>query len=139
MKIELTNYLLVPAVEFLSGMELKASESRHRSKLCKKLTEAITSLQESQKELQELYGERDKEGNLIYLEDGLNVVVQVGKQADFKKELDILANEVAVIESGIYAKNFEKMATVLENYEGTLSGQDAALYDILLDKFEEQQ
>ena len=46
--------------------------------------------------------------------------------------------EEVVIEGGMYARNFDEIPRILEDYDGMLSGKDAEVYDRLLDEFEKE-
>lgn len=136
MKITLRNSELVPATNFLQGMALKASDSRHRSKLVKRLVEAVNSLQESEKQLLEAYGKKDEQGNLIETEGRYDLIPEKAKE--YQSEHKILLDEEVVIESGLFAKNFEEVPRILQKFDGELSGKDAEIYDRLLDEFEKE-
>ncbi|MDT2715681.1 hypothetical protein P7E12_16095, partial [Enterococcus gallinarum] len=58
--------------------------------------------------------------------------------AIFNKEQAILLNEEVVIEGGMYARNFDEIPRILEEYDGMISGKDAEIYDRLLDEFEKE-
>jgi hypothetical protein len=38
----------------------------------------------------------------------------------------------------MYARNFDEIPRILEDYDGMLSGKDAEVYDRLLDEFEKE-
>lgn len=136
MEIKLKNYELVPVFEFLQAMELKASDSRHRSKVAAKVKEAIAALQEAQKDLQKEFAVK-KEGEIVYQHDGINAVIQQDKMAEYTAENEQLLSEEVIIQSGMFASNFKSFAKVLAEYDAIISGINADVYDRLLTEFEQ--
>lgn len=134
MKITLKNNELAPAINFLEGMTLKANkDSRHRTKLVKRIREAFKELSDEEKTLMEKFSLLDENGQLKDGED------QDAKDvAGFNKEQTILMEEEVVIEGGMYARNFDEIPRILDDYDGMLSGKDAEVYDRLLDEFEKK-
>lgn len=132
MKITLKNNELAPAINFLEGMTLKANkDSRHRTKLVKRIREAFTELSDEEKSLMEKFNLLDANGQLKNSENQ-----DVKDVAAFNKEQGILMDEEVVIEGGMYAQNFDEVPRILNEYDGMLSGKDAEIYDRLLDEFE---
>ena len=134
MKITLKNNELATAINFLEGMTLKANkDSRHRTKLVKRIREAFKELSDEEKSLMEKFNLLDESGQLKEGKD------QDAKDvAAFNKEQGILMDEEIVIEGGMYARNFDEVPRILNEYDGMLSGKDAAIYDRLLDEFEKE-
>lgn len=134
MKITLKNNELAPAINFLEGMTLKANkDSRHRTKLVKRIREAFTELSDEEKSLMEKFNLLDESGQLKEGKD------QDAKDvAAFNKEQGILMDEEIVIEGGMYARNFDEVPRILNEYDGMLSGKNAEIYDRLLDEFEKE-
>lgn len=139
MNITLKNYELGASLLFISKMELKAAESRHRSKFKKALTKAIEGLQESELELYDLYGRKDDEGQLIVNKEKTGYEVKPENRNQFYQEMNVLLDEEIVIKSGLYARNFEKFGEVLSEYNGVISGREADIYDRLMDEFEKEE
>lgn len=140
MKITLKNYELAPALNFLQGMDLKAaSQSRQRSKLRNLVMEALEGFQEAQKEVYELYVEKDSNGELVINEDGTDYKIIKDMKKKFHKEMNTLLSEEVIIEGGIYARNITAFGEILGNYEGVISGREADIYDRLMDEFEKEQ
>lgn len=138
MKITLKNYELTAIFLFIQKMELKAADSRHRSKVKNALIEAVEGLQESERELYEVYGEKDADGQLVINESGSSYKVLPENEVQFLKEMNKLLNEEIVIDSGLYAQNFGMFSKVLADYDGVVSGKDADAYDRLMDEFEKE-
>lgn len=135
-KLEFFNYELAIAISFLQEMKLKASDSRHRTKLVKELTQLHEELVKEQLELIEQFGQRDDGGSLMSTEDGQNYLIEPSKAQEYQKENTRLLGEEVVITGGAYINNIKQMGRVLSEYTGELSGQSAEIYDRLLDEFE---
>lgn len=50
----------------------------------------------------------------------------------------ILLEEEIIVEGGMYAKNLSEVQRILSEYDGVLSGEEAQIYDRLMDEFESQ-
>lgn len=133
MKITLKNNELLPAIDFLKNMPIKGKDSRHRTKLVKQLEVAVESLVEAEKELFSEFNLFDENNELLAPEkqDKEDVI-------KFKEEQKVLYEEEVVIEGGVFAKNFDEMPRILNEYEGELSGGQADIYDKLLDEMEKE-
>ena len=133
MKIELKNRELKAAINFLSAMNLKAKDSRCRSKLVNLLTMAFQVLSNDEKKLMEENSLLDDSG--VLLDESKRNPLNV---ASFNKEQEVLMDEVVTIEGGLYAKNIDEIPRILSEYDGALSGREAEIYDRLLDEFEKE-
>lgn len=131
MKIVLANRELAPAINFLQSITLKATDSRHRSKFVKLLTEAYTDFVSEEKELTEKFDLLDQNGQLKKEQDQ-----DLEKVKLFKIEQAVLSKEKVTIEGGLYSKNLEELPRILNEFDGDLSGQDAEIFDRLLDEME---
>lgn len=132
MKIKLRNKELGAAIHFLTEMNLVANkDSRHRSKLIKLLTPALEELITEEQKLIESCGIADDQGKLLPPEKR-----DPEKTIAFSKDQQILLNEEVVIDGGMFEKNLKELFRILNEYEGELSGEDAEIYDRLLDEFE---
>ena len=131
MKITLKNKELLPSITLMQMMELKSSDSRHRSKFIKLLSEAKEAYVEANNDLLESLGVLASDGSIKKeVEEDKSIVIYANK------EIDILANEEIVIEGGMFVKNITEIPRILHEFEGELSGQNAEIYDRLLDEFE---
>ncbi|MDT2690762.1 DUF1617 family protein [Enterococcus gallinarum] len=133
MKITLKNNELVPAINFLESIELSTKDSRHRTKLIKRIREALIEFSDEEKSLMEKFNLLDENGQLKDSKEQDTKDVAI-----FNKEQAILLNEEVVIEGGMYARNFDEIPRILEEYDGMISGKDAEIYDRLLDEFEKE-
>lgn len=135
MKITLKNKEIIPAINFLQKMELSANkDSRHRSKLVSKLQDAFKEFSDDEKELMQVNNLLTEEGTLK-TEDQRNVE----DVAAFNRDQEILREEEVVIQGGMYARNFDELPRIFENYDVVLSGDDAEIYDRLMDEFEKNE
>jgi hypothetical protein len=137
MRIKLQNRYVALLVPFLQGMGLKGEQSRARSKFLLLATGAYASLHESELELLREFAVCDGNGEPQMAEDG-SFSLKDGNAAGYLAERDRLFSEVAEIEGGTYTTHLEVMRQVLADYDGELSGDEAALYDALMDAFEEE-
>lgn len=114
MKITLKNFQIVPAINFLSEVSLKGGKaSRARMKLINKLDGKRAEFAE------EVNSIKHEEDSMEYQEESLEIF-----------------NETSTIDLTEYADKMEILFTALEDYEGTLSGQEAGVHDLILDKLE---
>lgn len=136
MKIILQNKFIAPSINFLQSMTLKGGDSRARSKLVKLLTKTLEDIQESEKQLLEEYGQKDTDGNLIKGDNDNSYMLNPETAKEYGNQYKVLLDEKAEIQGGTYVNHIDKIADILNNYDGDLSGPDAEVYDELLDAFE---
>lgn len=137
MKLTLENQELEPAITLLQRLSLKPGDSRHRSKLVKLLVEAMKSYQEDDKTLLEHYANKDADGKAIVKDNHYDVPDE--QLLELGDERNKLKAEERVIEGGMYVRNIDAMPAVLESINETLSGQEADIYDKIMDQFDEQK
>lgn len=137
--IKINNINTAPIYNFLNSLELTGKASRGRSKFIKRLEEKNKEYLEDLAELQKEYFETDEKGDLITDDKG---------KLTFKKDLDFeeyntkyedIGNEQAEIIFGEYSTKYEAMFQALDNLDVPLSGQDAELYDTLMDAYEAEK
>lgn len=138
MKLTFKNNELVVGINFLQSLELKGSDSRHRSKFVKKLKLALEDYSESQQALVDEFGLKDDDGNFKTNQDG-DILLVPEMIKEYKVESVKLANEAVVIEAGTYVNNFKHVPEILENYDGILEGKNAEIYDRILDEFDKEE
>ncbi|MBO0413234.1 DUF1617 family protein [Enterococcus hulanensis] len=131
MQIILKNKELSSAINFLQSISLKAADSRHRSKLVSLLVKAYEEFSHYEKKLMDEFELLDENGKLI--DESKRVAEKV---VAFNKEQFALSEEEIFIEDGMFIKNLAEIPRILSEYDGELSGQDAEIYDRLLDEFE---
>jgi hypothetical protein len=138
MRIRLKNRHVIALAPFLQGMKLKGERSRARSKFLNLVMGAYASLHDSELELLREYAVLDTGGEPRVSEDG-SFSLREGCAKGYLAEREKLFNEVAEIEGGTYTSHLEVMRQVLADYDEDLSGDEAALYDALMDAFEEEK
>ncbi|MDM7548014.1 DUF1617 family protein [Lactococcus lactis] len=135
--LSLKNKELAPIINFLSAVELSPKASRCRSKLVKKLLEKHTELKEDLEEIIEKFGKRDDNGEIIRLENG-NVDFSEDTREEGIKEQEELFDEEISINLDEIKKKVKFLVTNLDQLDTKLSGYDAEIYDMLMDKLEEE-
>lgn len=132
----LKNLQLVPTIEFLNSVELKGKESRSRSKVVKKLIEKLKELQEDEKVLLESFSNKDESGEVVRLDD-LSYDVPKENLLELTKQKNELLNEYAIVDCSEIYQHCKTLLSSLEDFDKNLSGQEAEVYDLLLDQLEE--
>lgn len=122
-------------IEFLMKLTLRNRVSRLRNKLAKKLQTILTEYEEERVELAKEFANKDEKGEPIVNGDSYDISDLDG----FKAEFISLGEEQVAIEVGEYSNNFSPLFEFLDSPEFDLemSGQDAIVYDRLLDMWEE--
>ncbi|MCO5496047.1 MULTISPECIES: DUF1617 family protein [Enterococcus] len=131
--IKLKNKEITTAINFLDRMNLKPKDSRHRSKFVKQLNKALLELSEEEKTLMNKFELIDSNGQLKSDNDR-----RIDNVLAFNREQTILLEEEIIVEGGMYAKNLSEVQRILSEYDGVLSGEEAQIYDRLMDEFESQ-
>ena len=130
---KLKNKEITTAINFLDRMNLKPKDSRHRSKFVKQLNKALLELSEEEKTLMNKFELIDSNGQLKSDNDR-----KIDNVLAFNREQTILLEEEIIVEGGMYAKNLSEVQRILSEYDGVLSGEEAQIYDRLMDEFESQ-
>jgi hypothetical protein len=136
MRIKLQNQHIVTLIPFLQNMKLRGEKSRARSKFLSLAMESFYSLHQSEVELLKEYAELDESGEPVKNADG-GFTLKSETAVEYLVERDKLFTEVAEIEGGTYTSHLELMRQILADYDEELDGDNAALYDVLCDAFEE--
>lgn len=135
--LSLKNKELAPIINFLSAVELSPKASRCRSKLVKKLLEKHTELKEDLEDIIEKFGKRDDNGEIIRLENGNVEFSEDTKDQGIKEQEELFDEEISINLDEI-KKKVKFLVTNLDQLDTKLSGYDAELYDLLMDKLEEE-
>jgi len=135
--LSLKNKELAPIINFLSAVELSPKASRCRSKLVKKLLEKHTELKEDLEDIIEKFGKRDDNGEIIRLENGNVDFSEDTKEEGIKEQEELLYEEISINLDEI-KKKVKFLVTNLDQLDTKLSGYDAEIYDLLMDKLEEE-
>lgn len=135
--ITFKNMELQPVSNFLQSLKLANKTSRARTRLVTKISEKLENLVSDQKELLEKYGQRDNEGNLI--RDGNNAYLwNPDDSVEANKASIELNNEEVSIDLSEYKAAMKILTTALDSYSMELSEVDANIYNLLMDKLEEE-
>lgn len=135
--LSLKNKELAPIINFLSAVELSPKASRCRSKLVKKLLEKHTELKEDLEEIIKKFGKRDDNGGIIRLENGNVEFSEDTKEGGIKEQEELFDEEISINLDEI-KKKVKFLVTNLDQLDTKLSGYDAEIYDMLMDKLEEE-
>lgn len=135
--LSLQNKELAPIINFLSAVELSPKASRCRSKLVKKLLEKHTELKEDLEEIIKKFGKRDDNGEIIRLENGNVEFSEDTKEGGIKEQEELFDEEISINLDEI-KKKVKFLVTNLDQLDTKLSGYDAEIYDMLMDKLEEE-
>lgn len=135
--LSLKNKELAPIINFLSAVELSPKASRCRSKLVKKLLEKHTELKEDLEDIIEKFGKRDDKGEIIRLENGNVEFSEDTKDQGIKEQEELFDEEISINLDEI-KKKVKFLVTNLDQLDTKLSGYDAEIYDLLMDKLEEE-
>lgn len=139
--MNIKKYNLVPIFEFLGKINLVGAASRARTKLNKEIGNAINELQSDEVALaEELGGRVNDEGRVVFVsEEDLNETEAAEyskkKHAEFTNAQSDLRQEEAIFNEATNDQ-FNRLKNALYDYDEKLSGQDATVYDILLDALE---
>ncbi len=135
--LSLKNKELAPVINFLTALELSPKASRCRSKLVKKLMEKYEEFSEDEKNLFEKYGERDDDGELIKTdEQKYKLVPDTAKECLAEQQL--LIDEEVMITLDEIKEKVKYLVTKLDKLDVKLAGNDAVIYDVIMDKLEEE-
>ncbi|MCT8383389.1 hypothetical protein D0505_02000 [Leuconostoc mesenteroides] len=139
MEIKKSN--LISVFQFLNDVTLVGAASRARTKLNKEIGNAINELQSDEVALaEELGGRVNDEGRVVFVsEEDLNETEAAEyskkKHAEFTNAQSDLRQEEAIFNEAT-KDQFNRLKNALYDYDEKLSGQDATVYDILLDALE---
>ncbi|MSS84769.1 DUF1617 family protein [Actinomycetaceae bacterium WB03_NA08] len=136
MRIMLANQYLQPVAELLTEMPLKASQSRARSKLLTLVTQALARFGEDEYELVAEYAARDDNGAPLLDSDGTFRLANPDQAAEFMTARTRLLESLAEVSGPTYDTHLTDFKTLLDSYDGELSGQTAEAYDVLYDAIE---
>ena len=133
MKIKIANQHLQPVAELLAGMPLKAAQSRARSKLLTLVKEAIARFGEDEYDLVAQFATLDDQGRPVFANDGTFVLADPDKASEFLEARQALLASIAEVSGPTYDGHDNDVKTLLDGYDGELSGETAEAYDVLYD------
>ena len=135
--LSLKNKELAPIINFLSEVKLSPKASRCRSKLVKKLLEKHAELKEDLEVIIDKFGKRDENDKIIQLEDG-NVEFSDDRKEEGIKEQQILLDEEVSINLDEIKERVKFLVSKLDKLDVKFAGNDAVIYDVLMDQLEEE-
>ena len=135
--LALKNKELAPIINFLSEVKLSPKASRCRSKLVKKLLEKHAELKEDLEVIIDKFGKRDENDKIIQLEDG-NVEFSDDRKEEGIKEQQILLDEEVSINLDEIKERVKFLVSKLDKLDVKFAGNDAVIYDVLMDQLEEE-
>ncbi|MFN8048538.1 MAG: DUF1617 family protein [Ancrocorticia sp.] len=133
MRIMLANQYLQPVADLLTGMPLRAAQSRARSKLLTLVKQALARFGEDEYELVAEYAARDDNGAPLLDSDGTFRLANPAQAGEFMTARTRLLESLAEVSGPTYDTHLADLHTLLDSYEGELSGQAAEAYDVLYD------
>ncbi|AIG64759.1 hypothetical protein CATYP_10505 (plasmid) [Corynebacterium atypicum] len=133
MRIMLANQQLQPVADLLTNMPLKAAQSRARSKLLTLVREAIARFGEDEYDLVTHYASLDESGRPVFADDGTFMLADPDKASEFLDARQNLLTSIAEVSGPTYDGHDKDVKTLLDGYDGELSGEAAEAYDVLYD------
>lgn len=121
---------LAKAIKFLNSLNLKGKDSRSRSKFIRLLEQYFEELKDDELELLKEFDLLDENGNI---KQELNDTDSIRL---FNTEQEKLYSEQVIINCEDNIDRMNTLKEVLENLDTELSGDDAYIYDYLLDEME---
>lgn len=121
---------LAKAINFLNSLNLKGKDSRSRSKFIRLLEKYFEELKDDELELLKELDLLDENGNIKQDTNDTDSIRL------FNIEQEKLYSEQVVINCEDIIDRMNTLKEVLENLDTELSGDDAYIYDYLLDEFE---
>lgn len=120
---------------FLQNLPLKNKASRARTLLISKLSEKLQEYVTFQKELLDKFAEKDEAGKLIQDSEG-NYHWQASKVQEANEAMNELGFDEVFINLDEYRPNIENLTVALAELDIELSGQDALIYNELMNQLE---
>lgn len=139
-KIIIKNEFIVPTFDFLKDIPLKTKASRGRTQFLKRLEDKQNEYNDFVKEINKKYFKVDDKNELI-IEDEQYIFKK--DDDDFKQErtkevMELLEEETEIL-FGEYSTKYESLFEALDNMEIELSGQEAIVYDLLMEAYEKNE
>jgi len=135
MLIKIKNTELNAIILFLNKVAAKGKEARAISKFKKLLLEKNEEFSGDEVELLKEYCVLQEDGNLQVDENGKVTFLEEKAECGRQAHVELQEEEVAINLTAYTL--FDVLITALENTDLELSGTDADVYDLLLDKLEE--
>lgn len=135
--LKVENYYL-PLIEgFLTEAKLKGGRAnRGKVKFLKILSQKLIELEADRLDLMKQYFKCNEKGDLIVNNEGTAIPNNPEAEGIFKKELKELMEETVAIDLADHAEQYQALYQALDDYDLTLSTEEALAYDLLMDKLE---
>lgn len=127
---------LILFYQLISTVKAKGKQSRAVAKFNKLLIAKCIELEEDEKELIAQYFEVKEDGNANKNDIGQPILLGGASESEYNSELVNLHDEPTVINITEYQPYLESLIKGLEEWDQELSGNDAIIYDELLDLLE---
>lgn len=127
---------LILFYQLISTVKAKGKQSRAVAKFNKLLIAKCIELEEDEKELIAQYFEVKKDGNANKNDIGQPILLGGASESEYNSEWVNLHDEPTVINITEYQPYLESLIKGLEEWDQELSGNDAIIYDELLDLLE---
>lgn len=135
MKVKIKKHLLSEVSGILFHLELKGSESRHRTKFLEWVTERHNEFAEDSTKILHEYATLDESGEPVILEESNGSFYDIENVEAFNTEKQELGNEETVFDSGDQQLALRTVRRILDLSEENYSGDDAVLYNYLCEAF----
>ena len=135
MLLTFKNSNLVPVIKLLNSIEIKGKYSRSRSKVVNVFMQKFEELQKDERSLIEEYCNKDENGEVVMLD---STTFDVPKELEGElttAKAELFAEEFS-IETGELDQHFLNLRETLENLDKLLKGDEADIYDIILDELD---
>ena len=134
--LQVKNEAIVNLVTFLEKLELTPKASRVRTKLNKLLGFKVEELYKDEMDLLDRFGKKDEEGKLIQSDGAYSLIEDTA--LNYHKEKAELLSEIIHIEVRELHDKLPVLIEELESSEEKLSGQQAEIFDELMDLLEDE-
>lgn len=133
------NGLIVPLFQFLQKVSLKNKASRGRNKFLKRLQEKSKEFDEALNDIKKEYFEVNDNGELVADEDGTLTFLEGADKDELNEKVKELEEETFEIHFGEHSSKFNAMFDALDDLDQELSGQEAHVYNELMDAYENNE
>lgn len=127
---------LILFYQLISTVKAKGKQLRAVAKFNKLLIAKCIELEEDEKELIAQYFEVEEDGNAKKDDTGISVLLEDASKSEYDTEWSDLHSESVVIDLTEFQPYVEPLIKGLEDWDRELSGNDAIVYDELLDLLE---
>lgn len=134
--LQVKNEAIVNLVTFLEKLELTPKASRVRTKVNKLLGSKVEELYKDEMDLLDRFGKKDGDGKLIQSDGAYSLIEDTAP--NYHQEKAELLSEIIHIEVRELHDKLPVLIEELENSEEKLSGQQAEIFDDLMDLLEDE-